>query len=253
MIARVAIFALFAVSAGAGAAVADPMAAARPVAELPPYEVLTILRSARFDPLDRPVRRGPNYVVRAIDRIGTEVRVIVDARSGRILSALPTDAILPPGAPAAAYGPPRLRRPFVAGREDYPPPYGYPPAAELGPDVPDVGPASGYPGAPRMTAVPPAQHSATLTPPRTPMPRPRPVMSKPEAADTGAKDAAAKDAAAPAAPDAKKETPTASASLAQPGAPASGGDHAEHADKAAKPAGAPASNANAMPPVAPLE
>jgi hypothetical protein len=242
VIARATILALLAVSAGAGAAAADPVAAARPVAELPPYEVLTIIRSARFDPLNRPVRRGPNYVVRAIDRIGTEVRVIVDARSGRILSALPTDAVLPPGAPAPAYGPPRLRRPFVAGRYDYPPPYGYPPAADL---APEVDPAPGYPASPRTSAVPPAQHSAALTPPRTPMPRPRPAVTSAEEAP--AKDAAVKDAKETAAPEARKDA-SASASLAPTGAPAARGEHTEKADKPAAP-----SASNAMPPVAPLE
>jgi hypothetical protein len=55
----------------------------------PPYEVLTIVRSTGLEPLSRPVRHGPDYVLHAVDRRDREVRVIVDARSGRIVSVTP--------------------------------------------------------------------------------------------------------------------------------------------------------------------
>ena len=58
---------------------------------LPPHEILTILRSTGFDPLGQPVRRGPNYVLRAIDDNDREVRVVVNARSGDILSVTPVE------------------------------------------------------------------------------------------------------------------------------------------------------------------
>ena len=53
---------------------------------LPPYEVITIVRSTGLDPLGPPMRRGPNYVLRATDEDDQEVRVVVDARSGDIVS-----------------------------------------------------------------------------------------------------------------------------------------------------------------------
>ena len=69
-------------------------------AALPPHEVVTIVRSARMQPLHRPMRHGPTYVLRAIDPNGQEVRVIVDARLGRILQVVPVlgprYAVLPP-------------------------------------------------------------------------------------------------------------------------------------------------------------
>ena len=56
---------------------------------LPPHEILTILRSTGLDPLSQPVRRGPNYVLRAIDDADREVSVVVNARSGDVLSVTP--------------------------------------------------------------------------------------------------------------------------------------------------------------------
>jgi hypothetical protein len=54
---------------------------------LPPYEILTIIRSTGFEPIGRPVRNGQTYVLRAVDAYDLEVRLVVDARTGRILSA----------------------------------------------------------------------------------------------------------------------------------------------------------------------
>jgi len=72
---------------------AEPMRLAQAVeygGGLPPYEVITIVRSAGLDPIDRPVRRGPNYVLHAIGQNDQEVRVIVDARRGEIVRIVPT-------------------------------------------------------------------------------------------------------------------------------------------------------------------
>ena len=52
---------------------------------MPPYEVLTIVRSMGFDPMSRPVLRGPVYVVRALDDDDIPVRVAIDARSGQVV------------------------------------------------------------------------------------------------------------------------------------------------------------------------
>jgi hypothetical protein len=66
----------------AAAPLAQPQASA-----LPPAQITASVRSAGFDPLSRPVRRGPVYYVFALDRALTDVRVMVDAHSGRVLSA----------------------------------------------------------------------------------------------------------------------------------------------------------------------
>ncbi len=73
----------------ASPAAAEPIrvAQASPPA-LPPHEVLTIIRSTGLHPLDRPVRRGPTYVLRAMEG-REEVRVVVDAWDGSILSVRP--------------------------------------------------------------------------------------------------------------------------------------------------------------------
>lgn len=118
---------------------------------LPPYEVVTILRSAGFDPLGPPRLRGPNYVIRAFDRRDREVRVIVNAQSGNIVAVRPFDVAareLPPGArfggyeqlppgyvPQRAYRGGYAPRPDVDDDDDAPPPRGYssqPPSAAPG-------------------------------------------------------------------------------------------------------------------------
>jgi hypothetical protein len=64
--------------------ISDIAPAAR--AALPPYEVVTIVRSMGFDPASRPVLRGPVWVVRAFDDQDMLVRVAVDARTGRVVN-----------------------------------------------------------------------------------------------------------------------------------------------------------------------
>lgn len=58
-------------------------------AMLPAHEVVTIIRSAGFVPISPAMRRGETYVLRATAPDGQEVRVIVDARRGEVLSARP--------------------------------------------------------------------------------------------------------------------------------------------------------------------
>jgi hypothetical protein len=72
---------------------------------LPPQEVVGIVRSGGFDPLGQPVRRGPNYVMRAVDDYDREVRVVINARSGDILSVTPvaTASRVPPGGSMGPY------------------------------------------------------------------------------------------------------------------------------------------------------
>ena len=52
--------------------------------DVPPYEVLAIVRSKGLAPLGRPRRQGTAYALRALDPSDREVQVTVDARTGRI-------------------------------------------------------------------------------------------------------------------------------------------------------------------------
>ncbi|MGC2780967.1 MAG: hypothetical protein WA418_35560, partial [Bradyrhizobium sp.] len=56
---------------------------------LPVHEVYAILRDNGFSPLGAPRQRGNVYVVAVLDRDGEDGRLVVDARSGRILRFVP--------------------------------------------------------------------------------------------------------------------------------------------------------------------
>lgn len=53
---------------------------------LPGYEVVASVRSMGLNPVSEPTRRGPYYVLQALDARGMNMRVVADARSGDILS-----------------------------------------------------------------------------------------------------------------------------------------------------------------------
>jgi hypothetical protein len=131
---------------------------------LPPYEILTIVRSAGLEPLTRPVRSGPAYALRAFDRAGQEMRVVVDVHSGRILKVTPLVAqryaapVMPP-----VYG----RPPGGAAAV----PDGYGPSSRIAALPPDAPPPGYTPGAPAAIAPPPAAAQAP------PLPRPRPKVA----------------------------------------------------------------------------
>lgn len=183
----------------------DPMAKLGPV--LPPQQIAKILRTHGFVPQATPVRNGEAYQVRALDRMGRQVRVAVDARYGDILVVRPIAM-----APAGAYGP-----------------YGPPPSYYGGPP-PYYGGV--YPPSPGVRPLPPDQ-SAALTPVHPPLPRPKPAAkpaavapapaaapeaSPPAAAPATAPPAAEAPAAAPA-PPAAAPSPPATASPIPPVAP----------------------------------
>jgi hypothetical protein len=160
--------------ASAGAASADPIrtaqAGAHPVDGLPPYEILTIVRSAGFDPIGRPMRNGKIYTLLALDPYDAELRLIVDARTGRVLSANEVDARF--AAPPPGYdGPPPLYPPGGA------PVYGRifgPPDDGLGRPRPPRGVPNAKPSdaKPPDTKPPESKTVATVAP----LPRPRPYV-----------------------------------------------------------------------------
>jgi hypothetical protein len=56
---------------------------------LPPMEVYTIVRESGFSPLGIPQQRGLVYTISVIDRGGDDGRLVIDARSGRIIRFMP--------------------------------------------------------------------------------------------------------------------------------------------------------------------
>jgi hypothetical protein len=66
-----------------------PEASASGLRLLPPMEVYTIVREGGFSPLGIPQQRGLVYTISVIDRGGDDGRLVIDARSGRIIRFMP--------------------------------------------------------------------------------------------------------------------------------------------------------------------
>jgi len=138
------------VALGSSSALAEPL---RPIfgGVLPPTEISGIVRSMGLVPTGRPVREGLTYAVLAADPRGRQLRVIIDARFGDVLSVRRVIAAGPPGAyppprvygavPPRPYGPygmpwmgPDFRPPGLIGRAD--PDQTYPPVPRSRPGAP---------------------------------------------------------------------------------------------------------------------
>jgi hypothetical protein len=115
---------------------------------LTPADIIVEVRRAGFVPVSRPIQRGPVYVLLALDNGDIDVKLTVDARSGRVLWV--SDVI------GARYG----------GYYGYPalPHYGRPPVPPS--DIPNIGPGRNNFGPDRTTAS--VRHSP-------PLPRTRPA------------------------------------------------------------------------------
>jgi hypothetical protein len=71
---------------------AMPVEAAPPRYEprlLPPLEVYSVVRESGFSPLGMPQQRGLVYTISVIDRGGDDGRLVIDARTGRIIRFIP--------------------------------------------------------------------------------------------------------------------------------------------------------------------
>ncbi|HLL29170.1 MAG TPA: hypothetical protein VKT73_16140 [Xanthobacteraceae bacterium] len=146
-----------------------------------PSQVLARVQSMGLHPVSEPFLRGPVWVVRAVGREGTLVRVLVDAGTGRVVNMV---AIERPYPSRLAYGGPANEGPWVPmpgpGYGPPPPGGGYPPS---GPYV-VPGPQSPQGSAidPRMGTPPEYRQGVNGTPPEkkvasrpvTPLPKPRP-------------------------------------------------------------------------------
>ena len=167
--------------AWAGAASAEPAGMAQNDAAdgLPPREVLAMVRSSGFDPVSRPIRSGRTFTLRALDRYDLELNLVVDARTGRVLSANEVAAprYAAPRGPMPAYG--SYDAPVYARI------FGSPEAGFGSPRPPRSVPSAQ--SVPSVASVKPQEKAAA----RAPLPRPRPYVveatgSVPVAADTPA-------------------------------------------------------------------
>ena len=183
-----------------------------------PGQVLARVQSLGLRPVSEPRLRGPVWVVRAVGREGTLVRVLVDAETGRVVNMVAIDRPYPP---RLASGGPVSEGPWVPmrgpGYESELPP---PPGGAYAPGPQSLrGPAS--------SSAQPEKKVASR--PSTPLPKPRP-SNAPQ--DASKKDAAAV-AAAPKEPEATGSVPS--------GEKKDGGSSAAAAKK------------TELPPVTPLE
>ncbi len=168
-------------------AMADPLHLAQAFfgGTLPPREIVAIVRSRGLVPVTPPALAGSNYALRAMDRYGTPVRVLVDARFGDIVSVRRIALANPPRPPAPAPNPP--------------------PADLLGPVPSDVD-SDDEPISPPnvIPAVPPRQPgdpSAAVSPPKPPVAKRKPsgetTAAKPDSADPASPPANASTEAKP--------------------------------------------------------
>lgn len=174
---------------------------------MPPSQALMIARTSGLRPLTQPARRGPNWVLLASDGMGGQLRVVINARTGRIVHAAPAHdprfaygepparprglvPIMPPQYAAAppSYGgalpPPDLNTPTpplprTGARST--PPQTQPATRTARTSPPQTPPAaatqnSSVASAPDTTGSVPSRPAA-----RTPLPRPRPTMAANEA------------------------------------------------------------------------
>ena len=153
---------------------------------LPAYEIITIVRSTGLEPLSRPLRQGPTYVLRALDPAGQEMRVIADARSGRLVKIVPVAGHYVGPMTPPPYGAPVGRVPDgngpssrLAGLPDAPAAAPPPPPAQAGPPLPRPRPKLAA-----STPQPePKETTGAITPPTPPAPTPPPAPLAPAADD----------------------------------------------------------------------
>jgi hypothetical protein len=135
---------------------------------IPPQEVYAIVRESGFSPLGIPQQRGFVYTIAVIDQRGEDGRLVIDARTGRILRFMPawrmgdnfnTDAV--------GYGPAAPLPPISHVRGAPRPPLSIPRVASRSTPMPRPSPLAA------RTDSPPAERSASIAakPPEAPAPQ----------------------------------------------------------------------------------
>jgi hypothetical protein len=173
-----------------------------PAALVPPHEVYNIIRQAGFSPLGIPRQRGFIYTIAVVDRGGEDGRLVIDARSGRILRFVPAwqrGAPYEDGAWNSSYGPPGPLPPSSI-RSGLKPPASAPQLASRSVPVPKPSPLAAKPAEPAK----PATEAAKAPEPA----KPAVEAAKPAPAPTTQQAAAT--------PQAKPDTgPTTTATIGQ--------------------------------------
>jgi hypothetical protein len=155
-------------------------------------EVYAIIRDRGFSPLGAPRQRGYTYVISVLDRDGEDGRLVIDARSGRIIRFVP----------AFQWGEQYERMRYEPGR-DLPAPIAprasldnLPPPAVIKADPRLLQATPAAPAGSQMAsrAMPAPKLTAPATRPATPAPQTAAVQPKPEARPTEMKPAEAKPA-----------------------------------------------------------
>ncbi len=154
---------------------------------LPPAEVYVVARESGFRPLGVPQLRGFVYTMPVIDRGGDDGRLVIDARTGRILRFMPAyrrgDDFSEDFVPGYGYG--RDRPPlFDAVRGPPRPPRSVPHVASRSVPTPKISPLHGDDAKPLAdkAAEPPLQSAAVQTKPADVQPAaPAAAAAKPTA------------------------------------------------------------------------
>jgi hypothetical protein len=156
----------------------DPYSALPPEPPGPRYgpmllsvpEIYEIVRESGFSPLGIPQQRGFVYTISVIDRGGDDGRLVIDARTGRIIRFMPAYRMGDNfnGDLTVTYGPVGPLPPVSAVRGPPRPPLSIPRVASRTPSVPTPKPSPLAGGEPRpqaaKPAAPPAQQSAAVAP-----------------------------------------------------------------------------------------
>jgi|HubBroStandDraft_6_1064221.scaffolds.fasta_scaffold383172_1 hypothetical protein len=137
---------------------------------LPPQEVYTVLRENGFSPLGIPQLRGLVYTIAVIDRGGNDGRLVIDARTGRIIRFMPAERWGDNfnGDLTGAYGSAGPLPPISPVRGVPRPPAPIPHLASRTVPVPKASPLAAKP------AAEPAEQSAAIQPKPADAPRPVP-------------------------------------------------------------------------------
>jgi hypothetical protein len=164
---------------------------------LPPQEVYMVLRENGFSPLGIPRQRGLVYTISVIDRSGDDGRLVIDARTGRIIRFIPAyrmgDDFEPDLSgsyhPAGPMPPPIHVMTYVRGVPR--PPAPVPHVASRSVPVPKPNPLAN-----KSAPAPAASQQATVAPPAKPAEAPQTTVQAPQAAPASTKSAAAPQAPA---------------------------------------------------------
>jgi len=170
---------------------------------LPPQEVYAIVRENGFSPLGIPRQRGLVYTISVIDRGGDDGRLVIDARTGRIIRFMPAYRMRDRFNEDLNYGPVGPP-PLGDVRGALPPPASVPRVASRTVPLPKPAPPRGGDARPAAAAAVPAQQSAAMQAKPTDAAQPVPQTAVPAVA---AAKPIAPEASAPLAVEAKPAAP----------------------------------------------